>query len=225
MIAWNDSSASSHVLLTCPCHRNPSRELVAKCTNLHLSLSLHQLNTKPNIIKSYKIQGTKLKQLQHFLSWNKAKIKHRCKSQLYSGYKSFYCRVCEGMWKVIFSTKQGALASHSRLGQVANSKIQIIEWPDYVFFPIVIQLSWPFNFLHASYVCWILASHHLRVSHVFQSWECFWLHTLDQFFTLFHAQPLHFSHLNIGFLIVELQAIWQGIKPTHSWINSTLQNF
>ena len=47
---------------------------------------LQQLNTKPNTIKSHKIQGTKLKQLQHFLSWNKANIKHSCKSQLYSFY-------------------------------------------------------------------------------------------------------------------------------------------
>ena len=61
-----------------------SRELVAKCTDLHLSLSLHQLNTKPNIIKFYKTQGTKLKQLQHFLSWNKANIKLSCKSELYT---------------------------------------------------------------------------------------------------------------------------------------------
>ena len=51
---------------------------------LHLSLSLHQLNTKPNTIKSHKVQGYKLKQLQHFLLWNKANIKHSCKSQLYS---------------------------------------------------------------------------------------------------------------------------------------------
>ena len=43
---------------------------------------LHQPNTKPNTIKSHKIQGTKLKQLQHFLSRNKANIKHSCKSQL-----------------------------------------------------------------------------------------------------------------------------------------------
>ena len=44
---------------------------------------LHQPNTKPNTIKSHKIQEIKLKQLQHFLSWNKANIKHSCKSQLY----------------------------------------------------------------------------------------------------------------------------------------------
>ena len=36
--------------------------------DLQLSLSLHLFNTKPNTIKSHKIQGTKLKQLQHFLS-------------------------------------------------------------------------------------------------------------------------------------------------------------
>ena len=45
---------------------------------------LHQLNIKPNTIKSHKIQGTKLKQSQHFLSWNKANIKHSCKSKLYN---------------------------------------------------------------------------------------------------------------------------------------------
>ena len=51
--------------------------------DLQLSLSLHQLNTKPNTIKSHKIQGTKLKQLHYILSWNKADIKYSCKSQLY----------------------------------------------------------------------------------------------------------------------------------------------
>ena len=51
---------------------------------LHLSLSLHQFNTKPNTIKFHKIQWEKLKKLQHFLLWNKANIKHSCKSQLYN---------------------------------------------------------------------------------------------------------------------------------------------
>ena len=63
-----------------------SFQLVAKYTDLQLSLSLHQLKTKPNTIKSHKIQGNKLKQLQHFFSWNKINIKHNCKSQLYILY-------------------------------------------------------------------------------------------------------------------------------------------
>ena len=77
-----------HVLLTCLFHKNPysraSCELVAKLHWFFISCSiLYQLNTKPNTIKSHKIQGTKKMQLQHFLSWNKANIKHSCKSQLY----------------------------------------------------------------------------------------------------------------------------------------------
>ena len=58
---------------------------------LHLSLSLHQLNTKPNTIKSHKVQGYRLKQLHHFLSWNKANIKHNCKSQLYNLPIQLFC--------------------------------------------------------------------------------------------------------------------------------------
>ena len=77
--AWHDSSTSNHVLFRCLA----SRELLTKSIDLQISLSLHQLNTKPNTIKSHKIQGTKLEQLQHFLSWNKANKKHSCKSQLY----------------------------------------------------------------------------------------------------------------------------------------------
>ena len=55
-------------------------------------LILHQLNTKSNKIKSHKVQGNKLMQLQHFLSWNKINIKLSCKSQLYTDYKTtFFC--------------------------------------------------------------------------------------------------------------------------------------
>ena len=58
-------------------------------------LILHQLNTKPNTIKFHKIQENNLMHLQHLLSWNKANIKHNCKSQLYKkhlslDYISFY---------------------------------------------------------------------------------------------------------------------------------------
>ena len=39
-----------------------------------------------------------------------------------------------------------------------------------------------------------------------QSQVTFLLHTLDQIFTLSHTQPLHYSHLNTGFLNTKLQA-------------------
>ena len=62
-----------------------SCETLAKSTCSSNTCSIfHQFNTKPNTIKSYKTQGTKLKQLEHFLSWNKFNIKYSCKSQLYN---------------------------------------------------------------------------------------------------------------------------------------------
>ena len=36
--------------------------------------------------------------------------------------------------------------------------------------------------------------------------NCLLMHTLDQFFTLSHTQPLRYFHLNTGFLNVKLQA-------------------
>ena len=83
-IRENDSLARLFSFQSCAAHVVLSRLSFSRNPLiLHLSLSLHQLNTKPNIIKSHKIKGTKLEQLQHFLSWNKANIKHSCKSQLY----------------------------------------------------------------------------------------------------------------------------------------------
>ena len=72
LLTWLFRGLASHKLL-----------VKSTCSSNTCSI-LHQLNTKPNIIKTHKIQGIKLKQLQHFLSWNKANIKHSCKSQLYT---------------------------------------------------------------------------------------------------------------------------------------------
>ena len=71
------------------------------------------------------------------------------------------------------------------------------------FCPVVIQLVWLFNFLHASHMCFILASHHSRVSREFHSWVTSCCTLLIKFFT--HTQPLHYSHLNTGFLNAALQ--------------------
>ena len=56
-------SCASHMPFLQEPFLRTSRKLVAKCIDLQLSLSLHQLNTKPNTIKSHKIQEIKLKQL------------------------------------------------------------------------------------------------------------------------------------------------------------------
>ena len=47
-------SCASHMLFMLEPFSWTSRELVAKYTDFHLSSSLHQLNTKPNTIKSHK---------------------------------------------------------------------------------------------------------------------------------------------------------------------------
>ena len=56
---FNFQSCASHMPFLREPYLRTSCKLVAKCTELHLSSSLHQLNTKPNTIKSDKIQGTK----------------------------------------------------------------------------------------------------------------------------------------------------------------------
>ena len=43
------------------------------------------------------------------------------------------------------------------------------------------------------------------------------MHNLELFFTLSHILPLHDSHINTGFLSVELKANWHEIKPT-KWL-------
>ena len=109
-----------------------------------------------------------------------------------------------------FSAKQGVLATNSWLGLVASFNREKIEWSDCTFCPIVIQLSWPFNFLHAPHMCLILAGGQSRVASL--------MHTLNQFFTLSHTKLLHNSHLNIGYLIAELQANLAWNKA-NKWLN------
>ena len=137
----------------------------------------------------------------------------------FHGYKGIYSKVWERMWKVIFFAKQGALVSDLRLGWVVSSNRQLIEWPYCIFFfffffcSVVIYLSWHFNFLHAPHV-W----HFWRVTTHESVARVLLMHTLDQIFTLSHTQPLHNSHLNIGFLIAKLQAnlVW---NKASAWLN------
>ena len=77
----NESLARLFCFQSCTPHVAISRVNFSRNPlNLHLSLILHQLNTKPNTIKSHKIQGNNLLQLQNFLLWNKGNIKHSYKS-------------------------------------------------------------------------------------------------------------------------------------------------
>ena len=85
------------------------------------------------------------------------------------------------------------------------------------FYPIVLQLSWPFNFLHASHVWHFGESSVARYSEVPIARMLLIAHTLE-FFTLSHTQPLHDFHLNTRFLIAKLQANLAQNK-TNTWLN------
>ena len=120
------------------------------------------------------------------------------KLSTFCGYKGIYSRVWDGMWKVTFQQNMvhwWVTCDREEL-QVPITSYQTRL--DCTFCLVVIQLFWIFIFLHALHVCFILASHHSRVT--------FLLHTLDQIFTLSHTQPLHYSYINTRFLNTELQA-------------------
>ena len=104
-----------------------------------------------------------------------------------------------------------------QLVPIASSSRKITNWPNYHFCPILLQLLWSFSFLHASHV-WHLVTCQLRVSREFQLWVAYWLHTLNQFITLSHTQPLHYSHINTRFLHVELQENLARNKA-NTWLN------
>ena len=68
------------------------------------------------------------------------------------GIKDIYNSVREEREKsILCKTRQfGDLVSW--LVPIASSIREITNWPNCHFCPIVLQLSWPFNFLHASHV-------------------------------------------------------------------------
>ena len=90
----------------------------------------------------------------------------------------------------------------SRLDWVVSSIREVTEWPVVLFYPVVFQLAWRFNFWHAG--TWA-ASGGLqpRVTHEIQSRvPVFFAHS----WTLSHSLPLQESHLNTELLIAEIQA-------------------
>ena len=120
------------------------------------------------------------------------------KLSTFCGHKGIYSRVWEGMWKVIFFCKtrcfgKSLTTGTSREFQSPNNwmvRLYFLPYND----PAILTLQLIACFTHVL---------DFGKSPVARS---LWLHTLDQFFTLSHTQPLHYSHLNIGFINAKLQA-------------------
>ena len=115
-----------------------------------------------------------------------------------------------------FFAKQGVLATHLRLGQVASSSRVITNWPEFPFLscsaPAVMTLQLPSCFTRVAF--WRVISRKLIASfNCENALEC--THTLE-FFTLLHTQLLHDSYLNSGDLIAEIQVNLVQNKATHS---------
>ena len=133
--------------------------------------------------------------------------------------EGIYSRVCEECEKSFFYKIAHSGESASWLERVASLSREITARPDCTFCLVVLQLSWPFSFLHASHM-W----HFGDLPIASRSWDpvarLLWMQTTWVFFTLSHTQPLHNSHQVSN--CWNYKQIWHGIKPTHDWINSTL---
>ena len=82
------------------------------------------------------------------------------KLSTFRGYKEYLYYGENGMWRVKFFKTELVGSLDSRLDWVASSSCKVTEQPICTFCPVVLQLAWYFNFLHAWHVCnfWWLAS-------------------------------------------------------------------
>ena len=134
------------------------------------------------------------------------------------GYKGIYSKVWDGMWKVSLQQNRVHWWLTSRLGWVGSSSRQLPDLAILYFFScsdsasLTLQLSTCFACVfHFSESPLMSQSQVPVASH-------FLLHILDQIFALFHTQPLHYSHLNIGYLNAEIQANLARNKA-NTWLN------
>ena len=132
----------------------------------------------------------------------------------FRGYKGIYNKVCDECEKSYFCIIGHSSNSVSWVEWVTILICKLTAWSDYIFCPVVLQLSWPFSFLHASHV-WRLASHKSVARSSRET--SLNAHNLI-FFTFSHTQPLHNSHLNTGYLIAKIQANLAQNKA-NTWLN------
>ena len=120
------------------------------------------------------------------------------KLSTFRGYKGIYSSVCEEYEKLVFIQIGHSSDSVLRLEPVTSLSCKLITLPDYTFYSVVLQLSWPFSSLCMLHTCATLVT--------CQSRDSSWVHTSWAFFTLSHTLPLRDFHLNTGLLIAKLQA-------------------
>ena len=82
------------------------------------------------------------------------------KLSFFRGYKGYLYWDENEMWRVRFFKTGLARGLASRLNWFVRSNHEITKRPVLLFFPVVLQLAWHFNFWHAWHVCifWQLAA-------------------------------------------------------------------
>ena len=131
------------------------------------------------------------------------------KLSTFHGYKDIYSSVCEECERSFFY-KTGHSGAWPR-----DSSQPWDNWLARLLFlscsaPAVITLQLSACFKRVAF--WWIASRQDPVLRNFQ------MHTFLNFFTLSHTQLLHYSHLNIGYLIAKLQANLAWNKA-NTWLN------
>ena len=121
------------------------------------------------------------------------------------GYKGYLYLYVFGMRRVSFSKTELAGDLASRLNWAASSSREVIEWLDWTFCLVVLQLAWRFSFSACLARVQLLTACKPRATCEIQSRVPDSLHNLKHFFTLSHSLPLHDSHLNTRLLIAKIQ--------------------
>ena len=128
------------------------------------------------------------------------------KLSIFRGYKGYLYWSEKGMRRVSFSITEWTGDLASRLDWVASPSREITEWPDWTFFPLVLQLAWRFSFFACFTHVHLLVACKPRATREIQLQVSASLHNFEYFFTLSHTVPLYDSYLNTGLLIAKLQA-------------------
>ena len=118
------------------------------------------------------------------------------------------------MWKSFFCKTGHSSDSISWVGWVASLSRELTVRPDCQFLscsaPVVVTLQ-----LSACFTCvafWWVANREIQLR------ETSWMLTHLNSSHSSHTQPLHYSHLNIGYLIPKIQANLVRNK-TNTWLN------
>ena len=137
------------------------------------------------------------------------------KLSTFLGYKGIYSRVCEECEKSFFC-KIGHSGDSLVSGMSREFELQDNYQARLYFLScnalVVVTLQLPACFTLMA-IWWVDS----LVTHEIQSWESFWM-LIHLKSSLSHTQPLHNSHLNTGYLIVEIQANLARNKA-NTWLN------